>query len=102
MPIWQLMAKPSPKRCGPEPLSQVIRAHWMVENRLHGRRDVTLGEDRCGVRFPPLAQMLAVLNTVLLSLMDSHQVLTSLAKSDALPLTLTRPWPGYFDLDGDF
>jgi hypothetical protein len=42
----------SPKRCSPERLSQVIRAHWAVENRLHWRRDVTLGEDGCGVRFP--------------------------------------------------
>jgi len=37
-------------------------------------RYVTLGEYRCGVRFPPVAQMLAVLNTVALSLMDLHQV----------------------------
>jgi predicted transposase YbfD/YdcC len=64
----------SQKRCGPERLAQVIRAHWAVENRLHWRRDVTLGEDRCGVRFPPVAQMLAVLNTVVLSLMDAHHV----------------------------
>jgi predicted transposase YbfD/YdcC len=64
----------SPKRCSPQRLLQLIRAHWAVENRLHWRRDVTLGEDRCGVRFPPVAQMLAVLNTVVLSLMDFHQV----------------------------
>ncbi len=64
----------SQKRCSSERLSQVIRAHWAVENRLHWRRDVTLGEDRCGVRFPPVAQMLAVLNTVVLSLMDLHQI----------------------------
>lgn len=64
----------SQKRCSPERLSQVIRAHWAVENRLHWRRDVTLGEDGCGVRFPPVAQMLAVLNTVVLSLMDLHQI----------------------------
>ncbi len=64
----------SQKRCSPERLAQVIRAHWAVENRLHWRRDVTLGEDRCGVRFPPVAQMLAVLNTVVLSLMDLHQI----------------------------
>ncbi len=38
------------------------------------RRDATLGEDRCGVRLPPVAQMLAVLNSVVLSLMDLHQV----------------------------
>jgi predicted transposase YbfD/YdcC len=64
----------SPKRCGPQRLSQLIRQHWAVENRLHWRRDATLGEDDCGVRFPPLAQMLAVLNSVVLSLMDLHQV----------------------------
>jgi hypothetical protein len=34
----------SPKRCGPQRLSQVIRAHWAVENRLHWRRDATDGE----------------------------------------------------------
>jgi predicted transposase YbfD/YdcC len=64
----------SPTRCSPQRLLQLTRAHWAVENRLHWRRDVTLGEDRCGVRFPPVAQMLAVLNTVVLSLMDFHQV----------------------------
>jgi predicted transposase YbfD/YdcC len=64
----------SPKRCSPERLLQVIRQHWAVENRLHWRRDVTLGEDDCGVRLPPVAQMLAVLNTVVLSLMDLHRV----------------------------
>ncbi len=64
----------SQKRCSPERLAHLIRAHWAVENRLHWRRDATLGEDRCGVRFPPVAQMLAVLNSVVLSLMDLHQV----------------------------
>jgi predicted transposase YbfD/YdcC len=64
----------SPQRCSPQRLAQVIRAHWAVENRLHWRRDATLGEDRCGVRFPPVAQLLAVLNTVVLSLMDLHHV----------------------------
>lgn len=64
----------SPQQCSPQQLLQLIRAHWSVENRLHWRRDVTLGEDGCGVRFPPVAQMLAALNTVVLSLMDRHQV----------------------------
>jgi predicted transposase YbfD/YdcC len=56
------------KGCSAQELLQMTRDHWSVENRLHWRRDVTLGEDRCGVRFPPVAQMLAVLNTVVLSL----------------------------------
>jgi hypothetical protein len=64
----------SPQKCSPECLLSLTRAHWAVENRLHWRRDVTLGEDRCGVRLDPVAEMLAVLNTVVLSLMDSHHV----------------------------
>jgi predicted transposase YbfD/YdcC len=62
------------QRCAPQRLAQVIRAHGSVENRLHWRRDATLGEDRCGVRLPPVAQMLAVLNSLVLALMDLHQV----------------------------
>jgi hypothetical protein len=64
----------SRERCSPQRLLQLIGAHWAVENRLHWRRDATLGEDRCGVRLPPVAQMLAVLNSIVLSLMDVHRV----------------------------
>ena len=46
----------------------------LSDNRLHWRLDATLGEDRCGVRFSPLAQMLAMRNFVVLSLMDVHQI----------------------------
>src|SRR2546430_17389349 len=53
--------------------TKFVVCDYTIENRLHWRRDATLGEDRCGVRFPPVAQMLAVLNTVVLSLMDLHQ-----------------------------
>lgn len=62
------------EQCSIQRLFRVIRAHWAVENRLHGCRDVTLGEDRCGVRVPPVVLMLAVLNSLVLSLMDLHQV----------------------------
>jgi predicted transposase YbfD/YdcC len=64
----------SPKQCSPQRLLGLIRAHWAVENRLHWRRDATLGEDRCGVRLNPVAEMLAVLNTVVLSFMDLQHV----------------------------
>jgi hypothetical protein len=64
----------SHKQCCPQRLLALTRAQWAVENRLHWRRDVTLGEDKCGVRLSPVAQMLAVLNTVVLALMDRHQV----------------------------
>jgi predicted transposase YbfD/YdcC len=61
-------------RCSTAQLLPFIRDHWAIEKRLHGRRDVTLGEDRCSVRVPPVAQMLAVLNSLVLSLMDLHQI----------------------------
>lgn len=60
--------------CSPEQLFQIIRDHWAVENRLHWRRDATLGEDRSTIRFLPVAQMFAVLNSVVLSLMDRHHI----------------------------
>ncbi len=50
--------------------AKFVVCDYTIENRLHWRRDATLGEDRCDVRFPSVAQMLAVLNTVVLSLMD--------------------------------
>jgi hypothetical protein len=62
--------------CPPPRLLRYIRAHWKVENHLHWRRDALLGEDRCRVRCVPVMEMLAVLNTVILSLMQVHQVYT--------------------------
>lgn len=41
-----------------------------IENRLHWRRDVTLGEDHSQVRSGRAPQVLAVLNNTLLALMD--------------------------------
>jgi len=42
------------------------------------------------VRFPPVAQMLAVLNTVVLSLMDLHEVPSARSPNQALCLSLSR------------
>ncbi len=44
--------------------------HGYVENRLHYRRDVTLGEDACQVRVKGAPQALAALNGGVLALMD--------------------------------
>jgi predicted transposase YbfD/YdcC len=46
------------------------QTHWHVENRLHYRRDVTLGEDACQVRMAGVPQALAALNGGVLALMD--------------------------------
>lgn len=49
---------------------QLVRHHWYIENRLHWRRDVTLGEDACQTRTGAMPALLARLNSTVLSLMD--------------------------------
>ena len=44
--------------------------HWSIENRLHYRRDVTLGEDACQVRVKGAPPVLAAINGGILALMD--------------------------------
>jgi predicted transposase YbfD/YdcC len=51
-------------------LATLIRAHWSIENRNHWRRDVTLCEDASQVRTRHVPEMLALLNTTILALMD--------------------------------
>ncbi len=46
------------------------RGHWGIENRLHWRRDVSLGEDSCQTRTGAAPGILARLNSAILSLMD--------------------------------
>ena len=48
----------------------LVREHWAIENRLHWRRDVTLGEDSCQTRTGATPSLLAQLNSAVLSLMD--------------------------------
>lgn len=49
---------------------ELNRGHWGIENRLHWRRDVTLGEDTCQTRTGAAPGILACLNSAILSLMD--------------------------------
>jgi len=66
-----------------------VQAHWRVENRLHFRRDVTLGEDASQVRKQGAPQALAALNGVVLALMDWLRVSNVASKMrwfDADPL----------------
>jgi predicted transposase YbfD/YdcC len=54
----------------PSRMLDLVREHWGIENRLHWRRDVTLGEDACQTRTGPVPSLLAQLNSTVLSLMD--------------------------------
>lgn len=83
----------------PDYLLTRIRQHWFIENNIHWRRDVTLGEDGCQVALAGAAQVLAILNTALLSLVDRLGVTNLPAKmrefmvhpADALRLLLSKP-----------
>jgi len=58
------------KKANAKQLLELNQQHWRIENRLHYRRDVTLGEDACQVRIKHAPQALAALNGGLLALMD--------------------------------
>ncbi|GHO75972.1 ISAs1 family transposase [Ktedonobacter sp. SOSP1-85] len=60
----------SMSEASPQRILQLVREHWAIENRLHHRRDVTLGEDGCQTRTGSAPSVLAQLNSAVLSLMD--------------------------------
>lgn len=64
----------SRQTCPPEQLLGYLRTHWKVENHLHWGRDALLAEDRCRVRCIPAMEVLAVLNSAVLSFMRVHQI----------------------------
>jgi predicted transposase YbfD/YdcC len=54
----------------PHQVLDMIRSHWHIENVLHWRRDVTLGEDACQVSRGQTPAVLAALNNLVLFLID--------------------------------
>ncbi len=58
------------KKANARYLLELNQNHWSIENRLHYRRDVTLGEDASQVRINGAPQILAALNGGVLALMD--------------------------------
>jgi len=57
-------------QASPQRLLELIREHWMIENKLHYRRDVTFREDHCQVRKGLAPRILAILNSFVLALFD--------------------------------
>jgi predicted transposase YbfD/YdcC len=64
--ITSLTSKVADAAC----LLELTRSEWSIENHLHYRRDVTLGEDACQVRKGVAPHVLAVLNSFVLALFD--------------------------------
>ena len=54
----------------PARLLALKRCYWAIENRLHYRRDVSLHEDRCRLRLGHAARLMAILNNLVLALID--------------------------------
>jgi predicted transposase YbfD/YdcC len=51
-------------------LLEIVRSHWLIENRLHYRRDQTMREDWYHVRTGTAPQAMAVINNLVLGLLD--------------------------------
>ncbi len=60
----------SMRQAPPARMLSLIRDHWAIENKLHYRRDGSLGEDACQTRTGPVPSLLAQLNSAVLSYMD--------------------------------
>ena len=53
------------KHADAKTLLRLTRGHWGIENRLHGVRDMTFGEDACRVRKGPAPHRLAAVRKYL-------------------------------------
>jgi len=58
------------KKADARRILELNRKHWFIENRLHYRRDVTLGEDASQIRSSGAPEVVAALNGGLLALLD--------------------------------
>jgi predicted transposase YbfD/YdcC len=87
------------QEAGPERLLALMRDYWGIENGLHYRRDVTLHEDATRLLAPRLAEVMALINNLVIGL-TLHEGWKNLAQarrhyagclSDALALVLRVP-----------
>jgi predicted transposase YbfD/YdcC len=53
----------SMRQASPARMLSLVRDHWAIENKLHYRRDGSLGEDACQTRTGPVPGLLAQLNS---------------------------------------
>jgi predicted transposase YbfD/YdcC len=69
------------EEASPQQLLHMLRSYWQIENGLHYRRDVTLHEDQTRFKKHSAAQVMAVINNLVLGL---------IAQSDFLSVPATR------------
>jgi predicted transposase YbfD/YdcC len=68
----------APQRADAKRLLELTRGHWGIENQLHYKRDVTMGEDASRIRKGTAPQVMAALRNSVIQLL-SHQAAPSLA-----------------------
>jgi hypothetical protein len=61
-----------PERADAAALLRRVRQHWEIENRLHGVRDVSMGEDASRLRRGSAPQVLDALRNLVLALIRSE------------------------------
>lgn len=57
-----------PERAGPDAILALWRDHWLIENRLHWRRDAILREDHSRIRSGSIPHAMAALRNTMLHL----------------------------------
>ncbi len=70
----------SPERANAKRLLELTRGHWGIENSLHYKRDVTMGEDASRVRKGVAPQVMAALRNSIIQVL-SDVVAPSLASA---------------------
>lgn len=61
----------TPEQADPDALLTLWRDHWLIENSLHWRRDVILGEDDSRIRTGASPQAMAALRNAILHLVKN-------------------------------
>lgn len=82
-----------PSRASAADLLSLNRGHWSIENRLHWVRDVSFGEDTCGMRTGQGPQNLAAMRNAALTAMrlSGHNAIASTLRRFATrPLDLLK------------
>lgn len=90
----------SPEQAGPDRLLGLWRDHWLIENRLHWRRDVMAREDHSRVRSGSAPQaMAAIRNTMLFMLRGQPGSLRirRAAKAEDRGATIRAAIKGFFE-----
>ena len=82
-----------PEQASAKQLLAISRGHWGIENRLHWVRDMSLGEDACGVRTGQAPEVLAAIRNSVLRLIRSTgltEIAATLRRHAAKPLEAIR------------